>query len=91
VKKHIAAARIESVGETQLTGKNQISLPAHGVRGLGWERGDRILVERLGDDVLLLIRRPTNWTEAFAGRLGDVFGDHEDTLRYLGEERQGWE
>ena len=82
---------IHPVGETRLTGKNQISLPAQGVRKLGWERGDRLLVEVLGSDAILLIRRPTNWTEAFSGRLGDVFGDHADTLRYLGEERQGWE
>ena len=82
---------IRSVGETQLTGKNQISLPAQGVRRLGWQRGDRLLVEVLGDGVMLLMRRPTNWTEELAGRLGDVFGDHADTMRYLRHERDGWE
>ena len=79
------------VGETRLTSKNQVSLPAQGVRELGWERGDVLIVEVFGGDAMLLMRRPTNWAEAFGGRLGDVFGDHEDTLRYLQEEREGWE
>ena len=79
------------VGETTITGKNQLSLPARGLRVLGWERGDRLLVEVLGKDMLLLMRRPENWTEAFAGRLTEVFGSHEDTSRYLEAERQSWE
>ena len=33
------------VGETTITGKNQISLPAEGVRALGWQRGDHLLVQ----------------------------------------------
>jgi bifunctional DNA-binding transcriptional regulator/antitoxin component of YhaV-PrlF toxin-antitoxin module len=79
------------VGETTLTGKNQVSLPAAGIRKLGWNRGDRLLVETIGDDVMVLVRRPENWTEAFAGRLSDVFGTHEETLRWLEEERESWE
>jgi bifunctional DNA-binding transcriptional regulator/antitoxin component of YhaV-PrlF toxin-antitoxin module len=79
------------VGETTITGKNQISLPAQGLRELGWERGDRLLVEVLDEDVMVLIRRPERWSEAFAGRLGHVFGSHEDTLRYLEGERRSWE
>jgi hypothetical protein len=38
----------ETVGETTITGKNQISLPAQGVRRLGWAKGDRILVQVQG-------------------------------------------
>ena len=41
--------------------------------------------------MLLLVRRPKDWVEAFSGKMGDVFGDHEDTLRYLDEERRSWE
>lgn len=81
----------EMVGETTLTGKNQISLPAHGVRLLGWERGDRLLVEVIGEDMMVLIRRPKRWSKEFAGRLTDVFGTHEETLRYRAEERRSWE
>jgi bifunctional DNA-binding transcriptional regulator/antitoxin component of YhaV-PrlF toxin-antitoxin module len=82
---------IKKVGETTITGKNQVSLPAQGVRELGWKRGDQLLVEIVGKDMLLLIRRPKNWADAFSGKLGHVFGDHEDTLRYLDEERRSWE
>ena len=81
----------ETVGETTITGKSQVSLPAQGLRQLGWERGDRLIVQTLSDNTLLLMRRPTSWTAAFSGKMGDVFGDHEDTMRFLKEERRGWE
>lgn len=79
------------VGETTLTGKNQITLPADGLRDLGWERGDRLIVQVLGDDMVVLMRRPENPAEYFAGKMGDVFGTHEDVMRYLEEERRSWE
>lgn len=79
------------VGEMTLTGKNQVSLPVEGLRAVGWERGDRILVEVVHGDMLLLMRRPTNWADAFAGKLSHVFGDHQDTLAYLDEERRSWD
>ncbi len=82
---------IRIVGETTITGKNQISLPAEGLRQLQWVKGDRLIVEALGDDFLVLMRRPTNWTEAYAGKLSDVFGTHEETLRWLEDERRTWE
>ncbi len=82
---------IKVVGEATLTGKNQISLPATGIREHGWERGDQLLVELLGKDMLLLVRRPKDWVATFSGQMGDIFGDHEDTLRYLDEERRSWQ
>jgi bifunctional DNA-binding transcriptional regulator/antitoxin component of YhaV-PrlF toxin-antitoxin module len=80
-----------NVGETTITGKNQISLPAQGVKKLGWQKGDRLLVQVLGEDMMMLIRRRGTWTETFSGKMGHVWGDHEDTLRYLEEERRSWE
>jgi bifunctional DNA-binding transcriptional regulator/antitoxin component of YhaV-PrlF toxin-antitoxin module len=77
-------------GETTITGKNQVSLPAQSVKELGWKRGDRLIVETLGGDFVMLMRRPSNWTEAFAGRLTHVFGKHDETLRWLDEERDSW-
>jgi hypothetical protein len=85
-----AAAELGTAGETTITGKNQVSLPARGVRQLGWERGDRLLVHVLDHDILLLTRRPENPAEFFAGKLGHVFGTHEETLRFLEEERAAW-
>jgi bifunctional DNA-binding transcriptional regulator/antitoxin component of YhaV-PrlF toxin-antitoxin module len=80
----------ETVGETTITGKNQISLPAQGVRRLGWAKGDRVIVQVQGDRMILW-RRPESWVDYFAGKMGDVFGDHDDTLRYLDEVRYGCE
>jgi AbrB family looped-hinge helix DNA binding protein len=81
----------EAVGETTITGKNQISLPAQGIRRLGWEKGDRLLVQTLNDDVMILMRKPTSWADAFSGKMSDVFGGHEDTMRFLEEERRSWD
>jgi len=80
-----------TVGETTITGKNQISLPAEALRQLGWEKGDHVLVQNFGDDTLVLMRKPASWADAFSGKMGHVFGDHEDTMRYLDELRQEWE
>jgi AbrB family looped-hinge helix DNA binding protein len=82
------------VGETTITGKNQISLPAEAVRALGWERGDRLIVTIVDENTVRLWRRPRTgreWVDMFAGKLGDVFGDHEDTLRFLDELRREWD
>ena len=80
-----------SMGETRITGKNQISLPAQGLRELGWVRGDHLFVQIVGKDMLILMRQPQDWAAAFSGQMGDVFGDHEETLRYLDDERRSWE
>jgi bifunctional DNA-binding transcriptional regulator/antitoxin component of YhaV-PrlF toxin-antitoxin module len=79
------------VGETTVTGKNQISLPAEGIRLVGWERGDHVLVHVVHGDMLLLMRRPTQWAEAFAGKLSEVFGSHDETIAFLEEERRSWD
>jgi bifunctional DNA-binding transcriptional regulator/antitoxin component of YhaV-PrlF toxin-antitoxin module len=84
----------KSVGETTITGKNQVSLPVEGVRQLGWERGDRLSVKIVDENTLLLTRRPRTaeeWVEMYAGKLGHVFGDHEDNMRYLDELQAEWE
>jgi bifunctional DNA-binding transcriptional regulator/antitoxin component of YhaV-PrlF toxin-antitoxin module len=79
------------IGHTMITSKNQISLPAASLRALGWGRGDQLLVQVVGDDALLLMRRPQDWVAAFSGKMADVFGDHEDTLSFLDGERRSWE
>jgi AbrB family looped-hinge helix DNA binding protein len=79
------------VGETTITGKNQITLPAAGLRELGWQRGDRLTVKALGDDTLVITRLPEDLVEHFAGKLGHIFGDHDEVMRYIEEERRSWE
>jgi AbrB family looped-hinge helix DNA binding protein len=86
--------RQPQVKETTITGKNQVTLPAEAVRQLGWEKGDRLIVDVIdvgGLKMLTLMQRPENWAETFAGRLGYVFGTHEEVLQYLDEERRSWE
>lgn len=83
--------RIRCAGVTTVTGKNQVSLPASGVRQLGWERGDRLLVETVGDEMMILMRRPADWVDAFAGKLTEVFGTHEENLAWLADERRSWD
>lgn len=80
----------EIAGETTLTAKNQVSLPAKRMRELGWAKGDRLIVEILSEDMLLLVRRPAHWTDAFAGRLTHVFGTHEENIEWIEGERASW-
>ena len=81
---------VRAVGEATLSGKNQVSLPALGIRLLGWQRGDRLIVETIGDDMMVLVRRPADWVEAYAGKLTDVFGTHDENLAFIQGERQSW-
>jgi bifunctional DNA-binding transcriptional regulator/antitoxin component of YhaV-PrlF toxin-antitoxin module len=81
---------VRAVGEATLSGKNQVSLPAHGVRQLGWHRGDRLIVETIGDDMMVLMRRPVDWVEAYAGKLTDVFGTHDENIALIESERESW-
>src|SRR5438309_11912597 len=76
----------ETVGETTITGKNQISLPAQGARRLGWAKGDRVIVQVQGDRVILW-RRPEHVGDYFASRMVYACGYHEVTTRYLDEVR----
>jgi bifunctional DNA-binding transcriptional regulator/antitoxin component of YhaV-PrlF toxin-antitoxin module len=80
----------EIAGETTLTSRNQVSLPAKRMRELGWEKGDRLIVQVLGENMLLLVRRPASWTDAFAGRLTHVFGTHEENIEWIEGERASW-
>jgi AbrB family looped-hinge helix DNA binding protein len=74
---------------TTITSKNRISVPAEVLRELGWMPGDRLIMTA-GQDSLQLVRQPFDWVADFSRQMGDVFGDHEDTLRYLDAERRGW-
>jgi bifunctional DNA-binding transcriptional regulator/antitoxin component of YhaV-PrlF toxin-antitoxin module len=85
MKKRIIAPEI--VGQTTLTGKNQVSLPARAVKLLEWNKGDQLSVHVVGDDMVLLLRPPKDW----AGQFGDVFGTHEENLTWLEEERASWD
>ena len=80
-----------TVGEVVITGKNQITLPVAATRAAHWERGDRLLVMLLEGDMVLLMRKPTDWAQTFAGALTEVFGSNEETRAYLERERASWD
>ena len=79
------------LGETTITSRGQVTLPARGLRTLEWHTGDHLVVQRLAPDIVLLVRRPASWTESYAGRLTEVFGDDGDVLRYVHGERAAWD
>jgi hypothetical protein len=80
----------EPLGEVTIGGRGVVNLPARALRTTGWKAGDRLFVELLSDDVLVLMRRPTDIAEAFAGRLTHLYPDPEDTRCFLAEERASW-
>ncbi len=56
---------------------------------MNWTRGDRLIVETL-DDIMVLMRCSSSWTEDLAGRLTHVLDSHEETLEWMEEERRRW-
>ncbi|TAK22684.1 MAG: hypothetical protein EPO26_10485 [Chloroflexota bacterium] len=90
VSERVRIDETTAMGETTITGRGQVTLPARGLRSLDWHAGDRLLVQRLAPDVVVLVRRPESWTDTYAGRLTDVFGDHESVAEYLRGERASW-
>jgi bifunctional DNA-binding transcriptional regulator/antitoxin component of YhaV-PrlF toxin-antitoxin module len=78
------------LGEVTIGGRGVVNLPAKALRTTGWKAGDKLFVELLGDDVLVLMKRPEDMAEAFAGRFTHLYPDPEDTRRFLAEERASW-
>ncbi|HEV2125556.1 MAG TPA: AbrB/MazE/SpoVT family DNA-binding domain-containing protein [Chloroflexota bacterium] len=78
------------VGEVTIGGRGVVNLPAKALRTTGWKAGDKLFVELLGTDVVVLMKRPEDFADAFAGRLTHLFPDPSDTRRFLAEERASW-
>jgi bifunctional DNA-binding transcriptional regulator/antitoxin component of YhaV-PrlF toxin-antitoxin module len=76
--------------EATLTSEHQVNLPNELLQNLGWQPGDRLIVTVFPGDVVTLRRQPKKWT-GHPGQMGDVWGDHEDNMRYLDEERASWD
>lgn len=49
------------------------------------------MISALDPDTLIVARRSDNPAQEFAGRLGHLFGDHDEIIAYLDEERRSWE
>jgi AbrB family looped-hinge helix DNA binding protein len=86
----VAVGRAEKPNNVTITGRGQVSLPARGMRALGWRPGDHLLVERVGD-ALVLIRRPDDWADEVAGSFSHLFGTTEENVAFVRGERASWE
>ncbi len=74
-----------------LSSKHQITLPAEMVRNLGLEGGDKLIVELVGDHIVLL-PQPESWADYFVGSMKGVYGStREEIDRYIAEVRYGWD
>jgi antitoxin ChpS len=80
-------SRRDETPMSTISTKNQITLPAHLLREMGLEPGDRLAVAREGNR-LILRPRPRDWVRYYAGSLRGLYGaskDEEDA--YLQELR----
>jgi bifunctional DNA-binding transcriptional regulator/antitoxin component of YhaV-PrlF toxin-antitoxin module len=80
----------EWIGEVTIGGRGVVNLPAKALRTTGWKRGDKLFVESLGKDMVILMKRPEDFADALAGRLTHLFPDPEDARRFLAGERASW-
>ncbi len=77
--------------EATVSSDREITLPPDILRQLGWPEETRLMMSALTPDTLIVARRTEDPARYFAGKLGDVFGDHDEIMAYLEEERSGWE
>jgi AbrB family looped-hinge helix DNA binding protein len=79
--------KLHLIGEARISARGAVNLPARALREVGWNHGDQVMVEVVDDDRIVLTRRPEDIVDHFAGSLTHLFPNHEDTLRFLEEER----
>lgn len=79
----------EGPAVSTISSKNQITLPAHLLREMGLEPGDRLAVAREGNR-LVLRARPRDWVKYHAGSLAGLYGaNREEQEAYVRELRDG--
>lgn len=76
---------------TTISSKNQITLPAQLLRELGLGAGDRLVIRREGNR-LVLRPRPKDWVEYYGGSLKGLYGETKEEMdAYVGELRSEWQ
>ncbi|MEA2640856.1 MAG: hypothetical protein QOF51_2250 [Chloroflexota bacterium] len=81
---------LELLGEVTISGRGVVNLPARAMKKAGLRPGDRLFVQLVDDQTLVLLKRPEDIAESFAGRLTHLFPDPEENRRFLREERASW-
>ena len=74
-----------------VSGKNQITLPVNLTRQLGIQPGDKLTIEIIGGE-LVIIPQPDSWVQYFQGSMKGTYGQsREQADRLIAEERASWE
>ncbi len=76
-------------GRVKVSSKNQIALPAEARKKLGITCGDSLLVEVVGETIVLT-REPRDWVAYLEG-LGKEVWAGVDAQAYVNAERDSWE
>jgi AbrB family looped-hinge helix DNA binding protein len=80
----------EETFRAKVTGRHAVTLPTELRRQLGIETGDIVEFQIQGDQALVR-RVPERSFLALKGVLRDYFRDNDDIVRFVREERDGWE
>ncbi|MBI2886888.1 MAG: AbrB/MazE/SpoVT family DNA-binding domain-containing protein [Chloroflexi bacterium] len=75
-------------GRVKVSSKHQIALPAEARRRLSINSGDTLIVEVVGDH-LLIMREPEDWAKYLEG-LGKEIWEGVDPQKYIDELRGPW-
>ena len=74
-----------------VSGKNQITLPVNLTRQLGIQPGDKLAIEIIGGE-LVIIPQPDSWVQYFQGSMKGTYGQSKEQAdRLIAEERASWE
>ena len=74
-----------------VSGKNQITLPVNLTRQLGIQPGDKLAIEIIGREIVI-IPEPDSWVQYFKGSMQGAYGQNrEQADRLIAEERASWE
>ena len=82
---------LQRAAEVTVGGEGEIILPPDILRQLGWPEGTRLMVSAMDPDTLIVARWPESPAQYFAGKLGHLFGDHDEIMAYLEELRGEWD
>ena len=74
-----------------MSSKYQVTLPMEIVRALGIHGGDKLIIELI-EDRIIIIPKPSSFTDYFMGSLKGVYGSTPEEIdRYIAEVRHGWD
>jgi len=72
----------------KVSSRYQVALPSAARKQLDIEKGDQLLVDVQGD-LLIMMRRPTDYTARLEGLHSDIWQDI-DPNEYIRKERDSW-